>query len=258
VNEILKVIDQRRSTRTYAETPITEQEKALILNAAYRAPTAGNMMLYSIIDVTDPIIKERLVETCDDQPFIAKAPLVLVFLADYQRWWDYYNLCRAQDRASELGVTNRKPQAGDLLLACCDALIAAQNTVIAAESLGIGSCYIGDVMENYEIHQELFNLPQYVFPIGMLCYGRPVQTETQRHRVPRYDPEFMTFENRYQRLDDAALTRMYASNNERLFAQGQPVQGALNFGQHNYLRKFTAEFSFEMSRSVEKMLENWQ
>ena len=69
------------------------------------------------------------------------------------------------------GMDFTGPDEADLLLASSDALIAAQNTVISAEALGIGSCYIGDIMENYEIHKELFNLPPYVFPISMLCYG---------------------------------------------------------------------------------------
>ena len=55
-----------------------------------------------------------------------------------------------------------KPEEGDLFLASSDALIAAQNAVIAAESFGIGSCYIGDITEQYEVHKEMLNLPQYV------------------------------------------------------------------------------------------------
>ena len=55
-----------------------------------------------------------------------------------------------------------------MLLAMEDSIIAAQNAVVAAESLGIGSCYIGDILENYEIHQELFHLPQYAIPTTLL------------------------------------------------------------------------------------------
>lgn len=77
----------------------------------------------------------------------------------------------------------------NLMLASCDAFIAAQNSVIAAESLGLGSCYIGDIMENYEIHQEMFNLPEYTFPITMLCFGYPVGDYTGRQITPRYPQE---------------------------------------------------------------------
>ncbi len=71
----------------------------------------------------------------------------------------------------------RKPEEGDLFLACCDALIAAQTAVIAAESLGLGSCYIGDIMENYEVHRDLFKLPKYVFPICLVCFGYPTRQQ---------------------------------------------------------------------------------
>ena len=125
-------------------------------------------MLYSIVDVTDQKIKDKLAVTCDDQPFIARAPMVWLFLADYQRWFDYFVACGVEELCREKNIAMRKPEEGDLFLACCDALIAAQNAVIAAESFGIGSCYIGDIMEQYETHKELFNLPQYIFPICMV------------------------------------------------------------------------------------------
>jgi nitroreductase len=70
-----------------------------------RAPTAGNLMLYSIIEVEDQALKERLALTCDNQPFIAKAPWVLIFVADYQKWIDLFEHCRVdQWRASSTGM----------------------------------------------------------------------------------------------------------------------------------------------------------
>ena len=88
VQEILR---DRVSLRQYAERPIKDEDKKAIIEAAMRAPTAGNMMMYSMIIVSDQALKQRLSETCDHQPFIAKAPLVIVFLADLQRWYDYYH-----------------------------------------------------------------------------------------------------------------------------------------------------------------------
>ena len=172
INETLKVIENRRSIRKYAATPLTAEEKQTILHATLRAPTAGNMMLYSIIEVEDQALKDRLAVTCDDQPFIATAPWVLLFVADYQRFFDFYTFSDVESACKEKGVTPRLPGDGDLLLASCDALIAAQTAVIAAESLGIGSCYIGDILENAEIHREMFNLPRYTLPITLLVFGR--------------------------------------------------------------------------------------
>jgi FMN reductase (NADPH)/FMN reductase [NAD(P)H] len=132
MNEVLTTIKKRKSARVFTDQRIPEEMKAEILNAAFEAPTAGAMMLYSILDITDEELKAKLAVICDHQPFIAKAPLVLIFLADYQRWYDAY--CFA-------GCGPRNPGEGDLLLACADALIAAENTVIAAESLGYGGNY---------------------------------------------------------------------------------------------------------------------
>jgi nitroreductase len=254
MNPTLEVIARRKSTRAFSEQPLTEEQKEAILQAAFRAPTAGNMMLYSIIEVADQEIKDKLVQTCDNQPFIAKSPYVLLFLADYQRWWDYFSFCKAEERCLELGLKTRSPQEGDLMLACCDALIAAQTAVIAAESLGIGSCYIGDIVENYEIHRDLFSLPRYVFPIAMLCFGFPRAGRSDR-QVPRYDREFILHKDSYIRLNDEQLQRMAKPMEER--AAGKYFKGAENLGQSFYLRKFIAEFSFEMSRSAREMIKNW-
>ena len=74
----IKELTERKSVRVFLDKEISPEVKAAILNAACQAPTAGNQQLYTIIDVTDEKLKERLVETCDDQPFIAQAKLVLV------------------------------------------------------------------------------------------------------------------------------------------------------------------------------------
>src|SRR5690554_1322255 len=163
MNQVLKAINNRTSLRLYKDTPITETDQQTLLEATLRAPTAGNMMLYSVLKIEDQVMMDTLSKTCDNQPFIARAPLVLVFLADYQRWFDYYRLSGVEDL--------RPPDVGDLFLAMDDALIAAQTAVIAAESLGIGTCYIGDIMENYETHRKLLGLPDYVFPAAMLTLG---------------------------------------------------------------------------------------
>ena len=92
MNETIQLLLNRKSIRAYEERPISVEDRELLLQATLRAPTAGNMMLYSIIEVSDQAAKDTLARTCDNQPFIARAPLVLLFLADYQRWFDYFML----------------------------------------------------------------------------------------------------------------------------------------------------------------------
>lgn len=224
--------------RAYDGRPLDGEVRELVLRAAMRAPTASNMMLYSILEVEAQEAKERLAVSCDHQPFIAKAPLVLLFLADYQRWYDYYR----QAGLEALGRAAQRPEEADLLLACCDALIAAQSSVVAAESPGIGSCYVGDIMENYEVVRDLFDLPPYAFPICLLCYGYPAPAERQREQTKRFDAEFIVFRDRYRRLGPEEFARMF---------EGQD-------GRANHARKFTAGFMREMRRSVRAMLAAWQ
>lgn len=130
MNQVMEVLLNRKSVRAYEDRPVPEEARAAILRAAMRAPTAGNMMLYSIVNVTDQSAKDTLAQTCDHQPFIAKAPLVLLFLADYQRWFDYFIVSGVEQLCEQRGEALRKPEEGDLLLACCDALIAAHTAVI--------------------------------------------------------------------------------------------------------------------------------
>lgn len=236
-NQIIKELLQRKSVRVYTEHPIPEEDKRLILQAAMEAPTAGNQQLYTILDITDQELKNKLSVTCDNQPFIAKGAMVLIFCADCQKWYDAY---------LEGDCHPRKPAVGDLMLAVTDAVIAAQNAVTAAESLGIGSCYIGDVMEQCETHRELLHLPPYVFPTAMLVFGYPTDQQKERKKPERCDLKDIVQENGYQRKSGEELKEMFRKNyKERDFKSW--IQAFCN-------RKYNSDFSEEMSRSVGEYL----
>jgi len=255
MNETLRVIDNRRSLRGYDSREISPEHKKWILHSAFRAPTAGNMMHYSIIEVADQKMKDKLVKTCDNQPFIAKAPLVLLFLADMQRWYDLFIYSNVKDLCKERELNYFTPKEADLMLASCDALIAAQNAVIAAESLGIGSCYIGDIMENIEIHREMFDLPRWVFPITLLCFGYPLREERdERERTPRFSEQFIYFKNKYKHVD---IKEFEAEYTDRFKDRKDLFKDVSNIGQLLYMRKTGSEFAAEMRRSVKVAIEDW-
>lgn len=258
MNETIELLLSRRSERAWADSTISAGQKELIMRCAMRAPTAGNMMLYSILEVADQEKKERLVVTCDDQPFIARSPLVLVFLADMQRWFDYYRISGVPDFCRDQGIEYTSPQEADLMLACCDALIAAQNAVIAAESMGIGSCYIGDIMENYEIHREMFELPRWVFPVTMLCFGPSLKSERSPSSVPRFPSEAICFKDKYERFSEEQLQQLFDERYRKQFGDGKFMGSADNVGQHFYLKKTGSQFFAEMRRSVKAALASWR
>jgi len=242
MNEVLQQLHDRKSVRVYEDRPIEGAVKQAILEAAIQAPSAGNMALYTILDITDPAIKAKLAVSCDNQPFIATAPMVLVFCADYRRWYDAFRGCVEQVR---------KPDLGDLFLAQADTLIAAQNAVVAAHSLGLGSCYIGDITENFEFHKALLKLPKYVVPAAMLCIGYPTGQQLSRPKPKRHAAEDLVHENGYS-LEKAG--RM----NQMLEAQWEEAGQALEDRLRRFCaRKWNSEFSEEMSRSCRAMVDSW-
>ena len=241
MNEVIESLYRRKSVRAYEDREIPEEMKQLILEAAMQAPSAGCQQLYTILDITDQKLKEALAETCDHQPFIAKAPMVLVFCADCKKWYDAY---------IEAGCEPRKPGVGDLMLAVTDTVIAAQNAVVAAESLGLGSCYIGDIMENCEEQRKLLELSDYVFPAAMLVFGWPTKQQKERQKPERCDLKHIVHENTYRSMDGAELRAMFAHEcKNRTYEE---------WCSAFCKRKYNSDFSREMSRSVAKYLEQFE
>ena len=241
MNEIIKSLYNRKSVRAYEDRPIPDEMKQAILRAATEAPTAGCQQLYTILDITDQALKDALVRTCDNQPFIAKAPLVLIFCADCKKWYDAY---------WEAGCEARKPGVGDLMLAVTDTAIAAQNAVTAAESFGIGSCYIGDIMENCAEQRALLHLPDYVFPACMVVFGWPTQQQKERQKPLRCDLSHIVHENTYRPMDGAELREMFAPK----AAHSSFEEWMTAFCK----RKYESDFSREMTRSVAEYLEQYR
>lgn len=244
-NAILESLYARRSVRAFTQQEVSAQDRAAILKAAMQAPTAGCQMLYTIIDVREQPRKDQLAELCDHQPFIATAPLVLVFTADCKRWLDAF---------AAAGCAPRRPGPGDLLLAVADACIAAQNAVVAAESLGLGSCYIGDVLERCEEMRALLALPRYVVPAAMLVIGHPAPGQLEREKPGRFAEDVIVHEDVYRPV---SAQRFAAAQ-----AQRSP-EGSL--GRTDYdtwirkfcERKYNSDFSREMSRSAEVYLRDF-
>jgi len=218
----------RKSVRKFEDRAVPDDVTASLLECAVNAPTAGNQQLYTILDVRDPAIKDVLARTCDNQPFIAQAPLVLIFLADTRRWLDAYR---------EAGVDAPEPGPGDLMLAVVDATIAAQNVVVAAHAYGLGSCYIGDIVERREEVVELLNLDPYVFPAAMLVLGYPTEQQRRRPKPKRFPVASVVQTDRYARSTPAELRAMHAARGDD-FDKTIPA-----FCERKYLSDFAAEMN---------------
>lgn len=254
MNEVIKTITNRSSLRDYDDRGLSQEHLDNIISCALRAPTAGNMMMYSILLITNQKTKETLAKSCDNQPFIANAPVIMVFLADLQKWYDYYMYKNVSSYATKNNLNFEAPRESDFILACEDALAAAENAVIAAESLNIGSCYIGDILENYELHRDLFNLPEWVVPVTMVCFGY-YKEDYKKTITDRFDKKYVVFENEYQHLSNKELDKMFLDR-AHTFNSNNKYE-ADNFAQMHFARKSGAKYNDEMARSVRVALKNF-
>ncbi|MBZ0268174.1 nitroreductase family protein [bacterium] len=183
----LRFLNAHRSIRTYRPDAIPDDVLARVLDAATRASTSGNMQTYSVIVTKNEERRRALWEFHYRQDMILQAPVLLTFCAD----WNRMNLwCRASD--AEPGFDNFL----SFLVAFADAIIAAQNAALAAESQGLGICYMGTTLGCTGKLIEFFGLPENVFPATTLVVGYPNEDPEPRARLPidgivhaeRYEP----------------------------------------------------------------------
>ena len=187
-NETLQLIHCHGSVRRYRPDPVPAEAIESIVFAGQRASTSSNLQMTSVIAVTDAATRARLSELCGNQAHVAQAPVFLAWCADLKRL----------DRACELrGVTQVSDYVENFLVAAVDVAIAAQNAALAAESLGLGICYIGSIRNNTARVIELLELPRLVFPVVGMTVGWPAAQPMVRPRLPvsavlhweKYDPQ---------------------------------------------------------------------
>lgn len=190
-----QMILDRKSVRDFIERDVEEEKRQKIYQAILAAPTTENMMMYTVISVSDPETRNRL----SRQPAIRRAPMVLVFCADYRRWNIIF------EGMTESG---RRPQEGEYQLAVLDAVIAAQNAVLAAEALGLSSVYLGDIMEHYEDRAAALGCPVGVIPVVTLCLGYATEAQLNRPYTKRFRQEYLIHEERYRDFSREELLEM--------------------------------------------------
>lgn len=251
-NAVLDILEHRSSTRAFARddddrpVAVTDEQRAAILHAASRAPSAGAMMMYSIVSIREQATLDRLADLCDHQPMIAKAPWALIFVVDYAKWIDLFEHvgCFEPEFVERTGKAPRRaPGLGDFA-------IAAQDAVVAAEALGLGSCYIGDIVENAEEVAALLDLPAYTMPLSMLIIGTP-----RKERPAIAHPVVnLVHEERYCRADAATMDAQVAEMDAMFRPHAREVGERV---VDIYTRKHTSPFMTEMSRSMEWWFKNW-
>lgn len=182
---------RHRSVRKFADREVPESLIAGLVAAAQSASTSSNLQLYSLVSVQDPALRTQVAQCCADQKQVHAAPWFFAFLADHHR---LRRAALAVDEGAE-GLDYLE----FFLMASLDAALAAERMVVAAESVGLGVCYIGALRNDPEEVARLLALPEGVFGLFGLCIGYPAEglAAEIKPRLPqdaiwfrdRYDPE---------------------------------------------------------------------
>ena len=189
MNTTLQTFLSHRSIRKFSERKISDEIIEQLVNSARFASCSNHLQCISIIRVTDPELREALKVCASNQEYVKTAAEFWVFCIDFNK---HKQICpEAQLDYSEV-----------LLIGAVDAGIMAQNTLVAAESLGLGGVYIGSLRNEIEKVGELLALPKHTVPLFGLCLGYPDQDPPLKPRLPQ---ELMFFENKYRPLDASKL-----------------------------------------------------
>jgi FMN reductase (NADPH) len=233
---MLKTILNHRSIRNFTGESVNEAVLQEILEAATRASTTGNMQVYSIIATRDIQIKEKLWEVHFKQNMVLKAPLVLTFCADFNR---FNKWCRM--RKAEPGYDNFL----SYMTAATDALLAAQNCALAAESHGLGICYLGTTIYNADKIIDILRLPESVVPVTTLVVGHPADSPELTDRLP---VDAVVHYDQYRDYSPADINKLYAGKESlplmvKLLEENQLETLAQIFTQKRYTKKDNVFFS---------------
>ncbi len=175
MNDVIKLLQSHRSIRKFSDKLIDQETINEIIAAGQAAATSSNVQATTVIQVSNPQTRQKLAEAAGGQKYVESAGAFFVFCADLKR---SAQACELQGGAFSQGMTEH------FIIATVDVALFAQNCTVAAESLGMGICYIGGLRNNPVDVSEMLNLPENVYPVFGLCIGYPDQDPEVKPRLP--------------------------------------------------------------------------
>ena len=242
----IEVLLNHRSIRQFTNQPIEPDKLNLILRAACNGSTMGNMQLYSIIAIQD---KQRMVEMAPlhfNQPIATNAPLMLIFCADTHRFNKYCQYRQAD--------TDAYSNLQSYQWAVTDSIIAAQNACVAAESLGLGICWLGTITYNCDRFAEILHLPENVFPTACISIGYPAETPELTDKLP---VEAMIHHEVYEDYTEERINNLYREkeahpNTLKLLEENQLDNLAQIFTQRRYTKADNEHFAQVLAETLKR------
>ncbi|MCP2275511.1 NADPH-dependent oxidoreductase [Nocardia amikacinitolerans] len=209
-NPVLRVLHDHRSVRRYLPDPVSDDTLRLLISAAQSAPTSSNLQVWSVIAVRDEARKARLAALAGGQAHIEQAPVLLVWTADFARLRQL-----ADDRGAPLDGADYLESS---YVGFIDAALAAQNAVVAAESLGLGTVYIGALRNKPEQVAAELRLPPQVFAVFGLVVGHPDPTELAAVK-PRLPQAAVLHQETYELADQREHVARYEERIAEFYAE---------------------------------------
>lgn len=270
-NETLKILFERSSVRIFLSRKVPENVLKRVIEAGLHSASAGNLQPYSIIKVEDEERKKLLAELCL-QKFISKAPVLLVFCLDFHRLERWANLSNAPFTAAK--------SFRHFWVAFIDVSICAQTICTAAESFGLGSVYIGTIIESAERVRDVLKLPEKVFPIILVCLGYPsvrpkpqkklgynIIVSNEEYREPSDEELLKAFNEKYDRikvkvneerlkLAEEVYRNLFGEEPAKIFCEKIRASGYFNPAQYYFLLHYRADLMCRDNELFVKMLEN--
>ncbi len=203
MEEITGFLLDRRTIRKYSSELVDDKLLTDLITMGCRASTTGNMQVYSIIITKNETKKKELAPLHFNQKMITEAPVVLTFCADFNR---FNKWCRL--RNAEPGYDNFL----SFITASIDALLVAQTICFAAESKGLGICYLGTTTYTADKIIKVLNLPKGVVPVTTITLGWPSEKPEKTDRLPL---EAIIHNEMYRDYSNESLELYYKVKEER-------------------------------------------
>jgi len=242
---MIDVLFNHRSIRKYKTDEISDDILNKILLAGTRASTTGNMQVYSIIVNREKELKEKLWSSHFKQKMVLEAPVLLTFCADFNRfnkWCEFRKAIPGYDNFLSF------------FTAAIDALLVAQNVALAAESEGLGICYLGTTTYNASQIIDYLNLPKFVVPVTAITVGCPDETPLLTDRLPL---DGVVHYEKYKDYPKQDIDRIYSEKESllqtlELIKENQTETLAQIFTDKRYTKKDNITFSQSLLKVLEK------
>jgi nitroreductase len=236
---------QHRSIRQYKKDEIENGLLNTIIEAGTRASTTGNMQLYSVVVTRDPGNKARLAPLHFNQAAVVQAPVLLTICADvnrFNRWCDFRNADASYDHFLWM------------ITAVIDAMLFAQNICIAAETEGLGICYIGTTLYNAPEISEVLKLPSGVLPVTTITMGYPAHAPGLTSRLPvEAVIHYESYRDYSRKRIDGFYRDIEALESSRRFVEENRKQNlAQVYTDVRYPRKDSLYFSEKLIEAIRK------